>query len=125
MIEITLNGEPKTLPASLSVTQLLETCQMDPRKVAVEVNREVVPKAQHPQHRLQAGDAVEIVTLVGGGAPAPADKPLKVGKFTFQSRLITGTGKYASYDLMRDCLAASGCESTTASVSSRLNRNGT
>jgi thiazole synthase len=39
-----------------------------------------------------------------------------MGKFTFRSRLITGTGKYASYDLMRDCLAASGCEVTTVAV---------
>src|SRR5438034_2620000 len=44
------------------------------------------------------------------------DKPLVIGKFTFQSRLITGTGKYAGYDLMRDCLAASGCEVTTVAV---------
>lgn len=45
-----------------------------------------------------------------------ADKPLKVGKFTFSSRLITGTGKYASYLLMRDCMIASGCEVTTVAV---------
>jgi thiazole synthase len=64
------------------------------------------------------GDAVEIVTLVGGGADAqpPIDKPLVVGPFTLRSRLITGTGKYAGYDLMRDCLAASGCEVTTVAV---------
>src|SRR5207237_618054 len=56
---------------------------------------------------------------VGGGAPSvgsPVDKPLVIGKFTFQSRLITGTGKYASFDLMRDCLAASACEVTTVAV---------
>jgi thiazole synthase len=46
----------------------------------------------------------------------PLDKPLVLGKFTFRSRLITGTGKYASYDLMRDCLAASACEATTVAV---------
>ena len=46
----------------------------------------------------------------------PADNPLVVGKFRFTSRLITGTGKYATYDLMRDCLAASGCEVTTVAV---------
>ena len=46
----------------------------------------------------------------------PPDKPLTVGKFTFQSRLFTGTGKYATYDLMRDCLAASACEVTTVAV---------
>ncbi len=61
---------------------------------------------------------MEVVTLVGGGAPEtpPADMPLVIGKFRFTSRLITGTGKYATYDLMRDCLAASGCEATTVAI---------
>jgi thiazole synthase len=44
------------------------------------------------------------------------DKPLVIGKKTFRSRLITGTGKYSGYDLMRDCLAASACEVTTVAV---------
>jgi thiazole synthase len=85
----------------------------------VEVNQALVPRTQHPAQRLNNGDAVEIVTLVGGGAPLdapPSDKPLVVGKFMFRSRLFTGTGKFASYDLMRDCLAASGCEVTTVAV---------
>ena len=42
--------------------------------------------------------------------------PLKIGKFEFRSRLFTGTGKYASYDLMRECLTASGCDVTTVAV---------
>src|SRR5262245_29814733 len=113
MIEIVLNGERSTLPQSLSIEQLIARIGLDPRKIAVELNREVVPKARHSEQRVQAGDAVEIVTLVGGGSMPPADKPLVVGKFTFKSRLITGTGKYKTYDLMRDCLAASDCEVTT------------
>jgi thiazole synthase len=77
-----------------------------------------VPAPRHAERRLQPNDAVEIVTLVGGGAPdaVPADKPLVIGKFRFTSRLITGTGKYANYDLMRACLEASGCEVTTVAV---------
>ncbi|MCP6769637.1 sulfur carrier protein ThiS, partial [Klebsiella pneumoniae] len=79
-----------------------------PKRVAVEVNRDVVPAARHAEHRLGAGDSVEIVTLVGGGSGEPADKPLVLGRFRFASRLFTGTGKFATYDLMRDSLAASG-----------------
>jgi len=119
MIQLTLNGTPRTLTEPLTVAQFLEQLGYDRRKIAVEVNEHVVPLPQHAGHRLASGDQVEIVTLVGGGAPAvepPADKPLTIGKFTFRSRLITGTGKYASYDLMRDCLAASGCEVTTVAV---------
>jgi thiazole synthase len=126
MIEITLNGEPNTLSQPLSIQELVEQIGLDPRRIAVEVNREVVPQSKHSERRLQSGDAVEIVTLVGGGSPEsgekttalipPVDKRLKIGKFTFHSRLITGTGKYASYELMRDCLEASGCEVTTVAV---------
>jgi thiazole synthase len=119
MLHLTVNGEPRTLDDALSVADLLAQLGYDRRRVAVEVNREVVPSPKHPLHRLGDGDAVEIVTLVGGGAPTaepPADKELVVGTFRFRSRLITGTGKYAGYDLMRDCLAASGCEVTTVAV---------
>ncbi len=44
------------------------------------------------------------------------DTPLRVGPFTFRSRLFTGTGKFATYDLMRECMTASGCEVTTVAV---------
>ena len=118
MLQITINGEARTLADKPSLAELLDRLGYDRSRVAVEVNQEVVPRKTHPEHYLNAGDTVEIVTLVGGGAPEqpPADKPLVIGTFTFQSRLITGTGKYASYEQMRDCLAASGCEVTTVAV---------
>jgi thiazole synthase len=114
MFTLNINGEPRQLPRALTVAELLSQLGHDRRRVAVEVNEDVVPAIRHSEHLLVDGDRVEIVTLVGGGAPD--DKPLKIGKFTFRSRLITGTGKYASYDLMRDCLEASACEVTTVAV---------
>jgi thiazole synthase len=119
MLHVTVNGEPRSLPDSLSIADLLDTLGFDRRRIAVEINSELVPRGQHLAQHLCDGDRVEIVTLVGGGAPEsspPADKPLVVGRFTFRSRLFTGTGKFATYDLMRDCLAASGCEVTTVAV---------
>jgi len=117
MFMLTVNGEPRSLPDSLTITDLLDRLGYDRRRVAVEVNNTVVPATRHTMHRLAENDRVEVVTLVGGGSSAVvADKPLVIGKFTFQSRLITGTGKYASYELMRDCLEASGCEVTTVAV---------
>lgn len=117
MLTLTINGEIRTVSEPMTLADLLSKLGYDRRRIAVEVNRDVVPLPMHGQHRLAAGDDVEIVTLVGGGAPDVApDKALRVGTFTFQSRLITGTGKYASYELMRECLAASGCEVTTVAV---------
>jgi thiazole synthase len=116
MPTITVNGETKSLPKSLTVAELLQVLGKDAAKLAVEVNRELVGRARHAEAVLKDGDAVEIVTLVGGGAGEPEDKPLKVGKFTFRSRLFTGTGKYTSYELMRQCMGASGCEVTTVAV---------
>jgi thiazole synthase len=131
MPHITVNAELRSFPDPLTVAELLRALGRDPRKLAVEVNRAVVPRADHDRAALRDGDAVEIVTLVGGGSGVegergrrgeeemntpPADKALKVGKFTFRSRLFTGTGKYTSYDLMRRCMEASGCEVTTVAV---------
>jgi thiazole synthase len=116
MLNLTVNGEPHSLPDRINVAQLLQRLGHDGKRVAVEVNREVVPAAQHASRVLAERDAVEIVTLVGGGAGPPADKPLVIGRFSFTSRLITGTGKYASHEQMRDCLEASGCEVTTVAV---------
>ena len=115
---LTINGESRTLPDPLTTAQLLERLGHDRRRVAVEVNGAVVPLARHDETPLADGDRVEVVTLVGGGGPdsAPDDKPLVVGKFRFQSRLITGTGKYADYGIMKECLSASGCEVTTVAV---------
>jgi thiazole synthase len=116
MPSITLNAEPRTFTGRLTVAELLKTLDKDPAKLAVEVNLAVVPRAEQSGRELNDGDAVEIVTLVGGGSGEPVDHPLKVGKFSFKSRLFTGTGKFATQDLMRACMAASGCEVTTVAV---------
>lgn len=118
MPQLTINQNPHTLPDPLTVAQLVQHLKLNPERIAVEVNRDVVPRAAHGSHRLADGDAVEIVTLVGGGAePAPpSDRRLVIGKFSFESRLFTGTGKYSHYDLMQQCLAASGCDVTTVAV---------
>src|SRR5260370_930853 len=92
MLTLIINGETLTIEEPLTLADLLNQLGYDRRRIAVEVNREVVPLSWHGRHQLAAGDDVEVVTLVGGGSPDLAcDKPLRVGSFTFQSRLITGT----------------------------------
>jgi sulfur carrier protein len=69
MLKLTVNGESRELSDAISVAELVERLGYDRRRVAVEVNEEVVPLPRHADHRLATGDAVEIVTLVGGGSP--------------------------------------------------------
>ena len=66
-IQIVLNGEPHTIPHGTTVAGLLGQLQMGEQRVAVERNRDVVPRAQHHSTELAHGDAVELVTFVGGG----------------------------------------------------------
>jgi thiamine biosynthesis protein ThiS len=66
-VEIMVNGEPRQVAGGTTVSQLLTQLDFQPRYVAVERNRELVPRGQHAECVLHAGDRLEIVTLVGGG----------------------------------------------------------
>ena len=63
---ITINGEEKNC-AGMTLAQYLETTAYDPRRIAVEKNGEIVPKAAYAETVLQDGDVVEVVSFVGGG----------------------------------------------------------
>jgi sulfur carrier protein len=66
-IGLTVNGRPARLDGSPTVAALLARYNLARAACAVEVNRRIVPKRRHADHLLHDGDAVEIVTLVGGG----------------------------------------------------------
>lgn len=66
-MRLTVNGESRDVPEGLSVRQLVELLDLTSGPVAVERNREVVPRAEHPTTSLSSGDVIEIVHLVGGG----------------------------------------------------------
>ncbi|HEY8611913.1 MAG TPA: sulfur carrier protein ThiS [Roseomonas sp.] len=66
-IPITVNGETRTLPAPLALSEFLAGAGLDTRKVAVERNEEIVPRSAYATTLLEAGDALEIVHFIGGG----------------------------------------------------------
>ena len=66
-IDVVVNGEPRSVAHGTTVTALIEILGLADRRVAVERNREVVPRAQHSSTVLAAGDRLELVTFVGGG----------------------------------------------------------
>ena len=67
-IQVSVNGETLSLPAGSTIADLLEKLSLDRRRVAVELNLQVVPRADHDARRLNHGDRLEIVSFVGGGA---------------------------------------------------------
>ncbi|HEY3447135.1 MAG TPA: sulfur carrier protein ThiS [Myxococcales bacterium] len=66
-MKLTVNGETREVPPAATIADLLALVGVTAPRVAVEVNRAIVPRARHAEHRLAEGDAVEVVTFVGGG----------------------------------------------------------
>ncbi len=66
-MDIQLNGETRTLPGPTPLATLLSDAGLAERRVAVEVNGEIVPRSRHTSHLLAEGDVVEIVHALGGG----------------------------------------------------------
>lgn len=121
-LSVTINGEGRHLDGPVSLKALLSELGLDPAKIAVERNLEIVPRSQYETVTVGEGDRLEIVHFIGGGnapveAPkAPEDKPLTIAGKTYSSRLIIGTGKYKTYEENARSLEASGAEIVTVAV---------
>ena len=66
-IQIVVNGEARQIAPGITVVMLLEQMGLDPGRVAIERNLEILPRARWQETRLEAGDRFEIVQFVGGG----------------------------------------------------------
>jgi thiazole synthase len=116
-LTLTVNGEPRQA-ASGSIADLVRSLALDPAKVAVERNGEIVPRSTLAAVALADGDVLEIVHFVGGGDYPdswPKDTWTVAGR-TFSSRLIVGTGKYKDFAQNAAAVAASGAEIVTVAV---------
>lgn len=67
MPKLIVNGHPRTLPENATVADLVRALGLEGKRIAVEVNGDVVPRSRHEATPLRDGDAVEIVGAVGGG----------------------------------------------------------
>ena len=116
-MEISINGEPRTVAAPITVAALLTQLGFDARRIAVERNREIVRRSAFADTALDEGDRLEIVHFIGGGAEdgAGGDAWSVAGR-RVRSRLIVGTGKYESLEQTAAALAASGAEIVTVAV---------
>jgi len=66
-MNVLLNGETREVAGTCTLAELLASSGYAERRIAVEVNREIVPRSRHGEHRLADGDRIEIVHAIGGG----------------------------------------------------------
>lgn len=66
-MNVRVNGEPRELPDGATLQSLVDSLQLQPGRVACELNMEIVKRADYAAKRLKEGDAVEIVQMIGGG----------------------------------------------------------
>ena len=116
-LHITVNGETRAAPSGTTVAALLAAMGVDPARVAIERNEEVVPRATWSAAALADGDSVEIVSFVGGGSDGPPDDDvLVIAGRAFKSRLLVGTGKYRTLEEGRAAILRSGAEIVTVAL---------
>jgi thiazole synthase len=117
-ISISVNGEHRRVRGDLTLAELAAELGLEPTKIAVERNLEVVPRSTLGEVRVEDGDELEIVHFVGGGdhaSPVTEDSWTVAGR-TFRSRLIVGTGKYKDFEQNAAAVEASGAEIVTVAV---------
>ena len=66
-MNITVNGESRSVEAETRLSQLLEMLELDGKRIAVEVNRDIVPRSEYSDFKLSDDDTIEIVNAIGGG----------------------------------------------------------
>lgn len=113
LLSVSVNGETRRTPTQ-TIAALVRELELDPAKVAVERNGEIVPRSMLAEMALSDGDTLEIVHFVGGGDHG--EDCWEVAGHKFTSRLIVGTGKYRDFAQNAAALEASGAEIVTVAV---------
>jgi len=111
-MKIQVNGASREVADNTSVADVIADLGLTGKRIAVELNLEILPFTQHGQHALKDGDRLEIVHAIGGGQ----DDYFTLAGKQYRSRLLVGTGKYRDLDETRDAIAASGAEIVTVAI---------
>jgi len=67
IISFKVNGDDFTSAEGMTLMQLIQEMKLEQKRIAVELNEEIVPRSRHNEVILKAGDSVEVVTAIGGG----------------------------------------------------------
>ncbi len=111
-MNILVNGDTREVGEQTTVANVIADLGLTGKRIAVELNLEILPFDQHATHVLKAGDKLEIVQAIGGGQ----DDFFKIGNRVFKSRLLVGSGKYKDLEETRLATEASGAEIITVAI---------
>ena len=111
-MNVYVNGEVKNYPDNCSVAKVVDAMGLTGKKIAIELNKEILPFQQYATQQLHADDCLEIVHAIGGGQ---GDSFVLAGKI-YHSRLLVGTGKYKDLEETRLAIEASGAQIVTVAI---------
>ncbi|MDD2722965.1 MAG: sulfur carrier protein ThiS [Methylovulum sp.] len=111
-MKVFVNGASRDCADNASVADLVADLGLTGKKIAVELNKEILPFNQYASQLLQTDDRLEIVHAIGGGQD---DSFILAGK-AYQSRLLVGTGKYKDLEETRLAIEASGAQIVTVAI---------
>jgi len=109
---IYVNGETRDCAENSRVADVVAELELTGKKIAIELNKEILPFQQYDTQVLQAGDRLEIVHAIGGGQ----DDSFMLAGVKYHSRLLVGTGKYKDLEETRLAIEASGAQIVTVAI---------
>ena len=107
-----VNGENRDCAENSKVADVVAELGLTGKKIAIELNKEILPFQQYDTQVLQAGDRLEIVHAIGGGQ----DDSFMLAGVKYHSRLLVGTGKYKDMEETRLAIEASGAQIVTVAI---------
>ncbi len=109
---IYVNGETRDCAENSRVADVVAGLELTGKKIAIELNKEILPFQQYDTQALQPGDRLEIVHAIGGGQ----DDSFMLAGVKYHSRLLVGTGKYKDMEETRLAIEASGAQIVTVAI---------
>ena len=111
-MKIYINGQDRDIAENCSVNDVINDLGLTGKKIAIELNKEILPFQQYTTQILNSEDRLEIVHAIGGGQ----DDSFVLAGVTYHSRLLVGTGKYKDLEETRLAIEASGAQIVTVAI---------
>ena len=111
-MKISVNGDTREYAEGTAVADVVADLDLTGKRIAIELNKEILPFDQYATQQIHSNDQLEIVQAIGGGQ----DDFFTVAGQQFSSRLLVGTGKYKDMDETRLAIEASAAEIVTVAI---------